>query len=317
MSGKIASVYLCCLMALVLATGLGCWLTANGSATTMYPTAAAPESTPTCTQHTTVMRAVAEPTTPQAGDSLMVSVTFTNAGCGSVGLPDYRLLILSEQPYPIFTTPSPESIMHHRALYPGEADHVTFTLQTIGSGVVTITARSSFEVHLGYPGPAYWTGDVAPPLHLTVPPTDTEVVALLQTAATITCPLQVRHSDASYHLDCPVAAGHAARVDVRRFESADAALTAFEAARGDYPLESFHCFPAYAWERETVVMPQHERGLSWVADRWWITASAVDDTVYQIAPAPLEVSQALYRSAVQIGWLAGCERLYLPTILRT
>lgn len=318
MSSKIASAYLCCLMALALAVGLGCWLTANGAAAPVSPPmAAAPQSTPTCTQHTTEMRAVAEPPTPRAGDPLTVSVTLTNAGCGSVGLPDYRLLTLSDSPYPIFTTPSPASITHYRALYPGEADHVTFMLHAIGAGVVTLTARSSFEVHLGYPGPAYWAGDVAPLLRLTVPPTDTEIVALLQTAAAVVCPLQVRHSDTSYHLDCPVAAGHAARVEVRRFETADAALAAFEAARGDHPLESFHCFPAYAWERETVVMPQHERGLSWVADRWWITASAVDDTAYQIAPAPLTISQALYRSAVQIGWLAGCERLYLPLILRS
>lgn len=317
MSNKIASAYLCCLMALVLAAGLGCWLTAHGAAAPVSPPVAAPQSTPTCTQHTTEMRAVAEPPTPRAGDLLTVSVTLTNAGCGSVGLPDYRLMIFSEQSIPIFTTPSPESIMHYRALYPGEADHVTFTLHAIGAGAVTITARSSFEVHLGYPGPAYWTGDVAPPLRLTVPPTDTEVVALLQTADALACPLQVRHSGATYHLDCPVAAGHAARVDVQRFETADAALDAFESARGDRPPESFHCFPAYAWERETIIMPQYERGLSWVADRWWITASAVDDTAYQIAPAPLEVSQALYRTAIQIAWFAGCDRLYLPTVLRS
>lgn len=245
------------------------------------------------------------------------SVTLTNAGCGSVGLPQYGLAMRSNQLYAILTPSPPEPITHYRAIDPGEADHVTFTLHAIGAGVVTLTARSSFEVHLDYPGPAYWTGDVAPPLRLTVPPIDTEIIALLQTADSVACPLQMRHSDASYHLDCPVAAGHAARVDVRRFESADAALAAFESARDDRPLESFHCFPAYAWEQETVVMPQHERGLSWVADRWWITASAVDDTAYQIAPAPLTMSQALYRSAVQIGWLAGCERLYLPTVLRS
>jgi hypothetical protein len=48
---------------------------------------------------------------------------------------------------------------------------VEFVLRAVKSGQVTLTASASFEVHLGYPGPAYWAGsNVKEPLIVIVKP---------------------------------------------------------------------------------------------------------------------------------------------------
>jgi DNA/RNA endonuclease YhcR with UshA esterase domain len=63
-------------------------------------------------------------------------------------------------------------VEHTLGLQPGDSDAAEFTLRAVRAGRVTLTAGVSFEVHLGYPGPAYWSGSGArEPLVITV--TDT------------------------------------------------------------------------------------------------------------------------------------------------
>ena len=44
------------------------------------------------------------------------------------------------------------------------------TLRAVAVGEATLWARASFEVHLRYPGPAYWAGSGTGPLVVTVVP---------------------------------------------------------------------------------------------------------------------------------------------------
>jgi hypothetical protein len=122
--------------------------------------------------------------TPEVGDTLRVTVTLANKGCGQVGLPEYRL---SVAPSSILVPDSPISVTHYLALEPGETDTVTFSLQTIGVGEAVLQTSASFEVHLGYPGPAYWAYDSTAPVSVTVPVTDTEIVVLQQAAYEMGC----------------------------------------------------------------------------------------------------------------------------------
>jgi hypothetical protein len=60
--------------------------------------------------------------------------------------------------------------VHHLAVAPGQTDAASFTLQAAGPGQAMLRAYASFEVHLGYPGPAYWGASAASPLTITVTP---------------------------------------------------------------------------------------------------------------------------------------------------
>jgi DNA/RNA endonuclease YhcR with UshA esterase domain len=74
-----------------------------------------------------------------------------------VGLPLYRLSVQSDGPEPILEPEEPEPVEHTLGLDPGESDAAEFTLRGVKAGRATLTAEASFEVHLGYPGPAYWS----------------------------------------------------------------------------------------------------------------------------------------------------------------
>jgi DNA/RNA endonuclease YhcR with UshA esterase domain len=84
-----------------------------------------------------------------------------NQGCGMVGLPLYGLSVLSDGPEPILEPEEPEPVEHALGLDPGKSDAAEFTLRAVRTGRATVTARATFEVHLGYPGPAYWSGSSA------------------------------------------------------------------------------------------------------------------------------------------------------------
>jgi DNA/RNA endonuclease YhcR with UshA esterase domain len=86
-----------------------------------------------------------------------------------VGLPLYGLSVQSDGPEPILEPEEPEPVEHTLGLNSGESDAAEFTLRAGKAGRATVTARASFEVHLGYPGPAYWSGSSAgEPLAITV-----------------------------------------------------------------------------------------------------------------------------------------------------
>jgi hypothetical protein len=123
-----------------------------------------------CQSHTAYMSVSATTTTLGVGEALTATVTLFNRGCTGLGLPQYRLYVQSDGPEPILTPSQPEPVMHPLGIGLGQSDAAEFALQAASSGQAVLRATSSFEVHLGYPGPAYWGGSSGGPLTITVTP---------------------------------------------------------------------------------------------------------------------------------------------------
>ena len=115
-----------------------------------------PTPTLTCEAHTASMVLSVSDETPQVGGTVKVTVTLNNEGCVALGLPQYRLRIRSDTPESVFASSNLEPVVHYLAVAPGQSDTAEFDLRAIADGQVTLSASASFEVHLGYPGPAYW-----------------------------------------------------------------------------------------------------------------------------------------------------------------
>jgi len=117
-----------------------------------------PDITPTlsCETHTASLVLTASTESLKVGDTVIVIAKLNNEGCLTLGLPQYRLYIQSDISEPIFTPDKLDPVVHYLGVDPGDSDTVEFELRAIASGQVTLTAMVSFEVHLGYPGPAYW-----------------------------------------------------------------------------------------------------------------------------------------------------------------
>ncbi len=120
-----------------------------------------------CTGHTAAFALSAPTTTVQVGNLVTVTATLTNAGCSMLGLPQYRLTI---QPAGGFDPAKPDPVTHTLGLEPGQSDAADFALRAIAPGTATLAGSVSFEVHLGYPGPAYWSVATAAPLTMTIQP---------------------------------------------------------------------------------------------------------------------------------------------------
>jgi len=123
-----------------------------------------------CQWHTAYMTISATATTLEVGEMVTVTATLLNRGCVGLGLPQYRLYVRSDEPQPIFDPDNPEPVVHYLGVAPGQSDAEEFTLQAVGPGQATLSASASFEVHLGYPGPAYWGASGTGPLAITVTP---------------------------------------------------------------------------------------------------------------------------------------------------
>ena len=123
---------------------------------------------PACTTHTVALDLVADSVTPLVGDTLVVTATLRNVGCANVGLPKYTVIQASESAAPMLEPSVPISVVHYLGIGPGGQDSAAFEFDAASSGVVTLTASVSFEVHLGYPGPAYWSAAGTRPLQITV-----------------------------------------------------------------------------------------------------------------------------------------------------
>ena len=109
-----------------------------------------------CERDTASLQLSASAENLKVGDVVKVTVTLKNEGCVALGLPQYRLYVQSDGSQPIFTPENPQPIVHYLAVNPGQSDAVEFDLTAAASGQATLTAMVSYEVHLGYPGPAYW-----------------------------------------------------------------------------------------------------------------------------------------------------------------
>jgi hypothetical protein len=136
---------------------------------------ASPTSTPgdACSTHTAAMSIWAQETDLDVGETLTVTATLTNQGCGSLGLPQYTLHVEMDGSEPVFST-LPEPVVHYLGIATGHSDTVQFALRAIGPGQTTLNVSASFEFHAGYPGLAWWTSASSGPLHITVQPSETE-----------------------------------------------------------------------------------------------------------------------------------------------
>ena len=126
--------------------------------------------TPACETHTASTEISASSTEVAVGDTVTVTVTLHNEGCAKLGLLKYTLSMQPEGDAALFEPANPPPVEHSLAIANGESDTAQFELTAVASGKATISASVSFEVHLGYPGPAYWAGSGNGPLAITVRP---------------------------------------------------------------------------------------------------------------------------------------------------
>jgi hypothetical protein len=123
-----------------------------------------------CQSHTACMTISATATMLEVGEVVTVTATLFNRGCVGLGLPQYRLYVQCDEPEAIFDPDNPEPVVHYLGIAPGQSDAAEFVLRAVESGQATLRATASFEVHLGYPGPAYWGYGSTGPLTMTVTP---------------------------------------------------------------------------------------------------------------------------------------------------
>ena len=125
------------------------------------------EPTSTCPAFTAQMTLAITPTTVQIGDSVTITAQLKNQGCGILGLPQYRLYVAPDT-QSLFEPAVPPPVTHGLGVSSGKTDSVAFVLQAVRVGQAAVHVGSSFEFHLGYPGPAVWGGSSTEPATITV-----------------------------------------------------------------------------------------------------------------------------------------------------
>lgn len=123
-----------------------------------------------CDTHTASMTLSATAATCEVGQAVTVTLSLFNEGCVGLGLPQYSLYVDSDGPSAILEPSYPEPVVHYLGIGTGQSDAQEFVLWAVEPGQATLRGSTSFEVHLGYPGPAYWGGSTAAPLEITVVP---------------------------------------------------------------------------------------------------------------------------------------------------
>jgi len=130
-----------------------------------------PTATLACETHSASVGLSAPVRSLHVGDRVRVTVTLTNEGCVALGSLQYRLHIQSDRTVPILSPSDPLPVVHYTAVGQAESDTAEFDFVAAAPGQATLTASANFEVHLGYPGPAYWGASASrEPLILTVRP---------------------------------------------------------------------------------------------------------------------------------------------------
>jgi hypothetical protein len=99
---------------------------------------------------------VASASEVRVGEILTVTVTLSNEGCALIGLPKYYLRVDSRGGNSVLDPSDPEPLAHSVSLREGRTHSMAFLLQAVGIGRADLSASATYEVHLGYPGPAYW-----------------------------------------------------------------------------------------------------------------------------------------------------------------
>lgn len=131
-------------------------------------TSAVNQPAPECATHQADLQLSASASMLQIGDSLTLTATLTSAGCAMIGLQKYSLILDADAEDSHLLPAEPEPVIHSIGLRDGEQDEVFFTLQAVTPGEVELQATASFEVHLGYPGPAYWSSVTSQPVRIRI-----------------------------------------------------------------------------------------------------------------------------------------------------
>jgi hypothetical protein len=146
----------------------------QASPATDTPVAEAVTSQTPCQTHQESLQVSASSSEIAAGEPVTLTISLQNEGCLALGLPQYRLYIepVPVQPLPgepilagpIFEPANPAPVVHSLAVPPGGSDTAEFVLLTLRPGSARISAMASFEIHLGYPGPAFWASAASSPV---------------------------------------------------------------------------------------------------------------------------------------------------------
>ncbi len=126
-------------------------------------------ATPACETHTAEVALSVTPENPKVGEILTITAALRNDGCAMLGIPQYRLSVNPADSQSLLAPPKQATVTHSAGLGRGETDTAAFVTRAVAAGQATATVFVSFEVHLGYPGPAYW-GSAAGELPITVVP---------------------------------------------------------------------------------------------------------------------------------------------------
>ena len=129
-----------------------------------------PTPSPTYPPQISSMTLQATSTELRVGEIVTLTARLTNEGVWLMGVPLYTLQGLGEPGSAVLTSLGPLQVYHSVPIYLGQYDEAQFVLKASSPGQATLCVRSSFEVHIGYPGPAFWWGDISPPLVITVSP---------------------------------------------------------------------------------------------------------------------------------------------------
>ncbi len=127
---------------------------------THTPTPTLPSPTPSCETHTATVTIDSDVQRLQVGDEVTITVVLSNEGCADMGMPKYYLSVSTDSTSPVLYPINPEPIVRYIGISPGESNSQDFILDAVGTGTASLSATVTFEVHLGYPGPAYWDSEV-------------------------------------------------------------------------------------------------------------------------------------------------------------
>jgi hypothetical protein len=139
--------------------------------------------------------------------------------------------------------------------------------------------------------------------------TPTEALAVMRAIAPLRetypgCGQTVEMSDTAAAFTCAAAAGHFFRIAVEAFRDEGEALARFETLREDHPIVPFHGYQSAVWEYDEQPSAMRHRQMFWQARRWVFTATAFDDTVFNIAADPSEMAERMHEAAQAVGLVA-------------
>jgi hypothetical protein len=125
--------------------------------------------TPECQAHDGTMEIEISDAEIQVGEPLTITGRLSNQGCAMLGLPLYHL-VQTPPEATLFEPAEVEPVLHSLGLTDGDQDQAQFILTARYPGKAQFSISASVEVHLGYPGPAYWATVSSPAVEVTVSP---------------------------------------------------------------------------------------------------------------------------------------------------